>query len=331
MTIRRIAYWNRNLFTKLLSLFTILLPAYWLKVLQNDLILVYGGNLIGWEFLLLFGRFFGKKVVFRSTLFGFDDAASLAQDHLLGKFRKLALQSVDIYLAINKDFAHSWENVLGDDRKILVHPQGVDIFLFSPLVPHEKSKIRKALDLPEDRFLILSVGYLIHRKGYVSVFRALSRLPFPFLYVIVGDLSLPTGHHLSPLEQETMELRKMGNELLQEKILFAGPSVHPENYYRAADLFILFSIQEGFPPNSVLEALACGLPVITRDIDGSVTGTVLDEVIIREKDESGLQRAVTRIYEDSGLRMSLSEKARQSILATASYESLWNGIKNRLK
>jgi len=327
LLVRRIAYFNLNLVTKLFSLAFLLFPAYLLQVLKNEVIYVYGGNLIGWELLLLLGKMTGKEVFFRSTLYGFDDAVSLTRRGFERRVRLHALNSVDRYLSMNNAFTDAWTRTFGNVRRLVRSVHGVDTGLFTPPSgKEEKKKIRRQLGLPDDRFLILSAGYLIRRKGFDEVFRALDPLPIPFLYVIAGDTSFPHDHHLAPLQDEMKELLQKGKTLLGNRIRFLGPVENMEDLYRAADLFVLFSTQEGFPPNSIMEALSSGLPVITRDIPGAVTGTTLDEVIFREKNGEALQKRILELYHHPRLLEERGRKAREIAVEEASYASVWKKL-----
>ena len=88
MKIMRILYFNYNLFTKLLSLL-IILPGYFIYVVRNDVIFIYGGNIIAFEFIILTGRLLGRQVVFRSTMLGEDDMVTLIRKwHGLKRLRK---------------------------------------------------------------------------------------------------------------------------------------------------------------------------------------------------------------------------------------------------
>ena len=80
--IKRIVYFNYNLFTKIFS-FPWLVVKYLIYVITSEITLVYGRYLIGYEFVLLFSILFNKYSVFRSTLLGEDDIES---KFLLGNF-----------------------------------------------------------------------------------------------------------------------------------------------------------------------------------------------------------------------------------------------------
>ena len=62
--LKRIPYFNRNMLTKILSMF-IIFPAYLVNILRHDIILIYGAHVIGYQLIILCGKFFRKEIIFR--------------------------------------------------------------------------------------------------------------------------------------------------------------------------------------------------------------------------------------------------------------------------
>ena len=119
---------------------------------------------------------------------------------------------------------------------------------------------KNELGLPQDQLILLSSGELIPRKNHETMIRAAARLKdiFPdFRYVICGH---------GALEEH---LKRLTKELQAEKqVIFLGYREDIEEIYQIADIFIFPSFQEGLPM-ALLEAMACGLPVVCSDIRGS--------------------------------------------------------------
>jgi teichuronic acid biosynthesis glycosyltransferase TuaC len=140
---------------------------------------------------------------------------------------------------------------------------GVDIARFYVL---DKATQRQALGLPADAPVLVTVGGLVERKGFHRVMAAMQvlRQNFPQLqYLVVGGPS-PEGDW-------TARLKTLADELqLQDCVHFIGP-VAPDDlrrYLSAADVFALSTRNEGWA-NVLLEAMACGLPVVTTDVGGN--------------------------------------------------------------
>ena len=175
-----------------------------------------------------------------------------------------------------------------DPEKIRVIPNGIDTDAFQP---RPAAETRKALGLPADRAVVLSVGSLAPRKGHQRVLEALpdvlAKRP-DVLYVVVGGPGVEgdTG----PL------LKRMIKDLgLTEHVWLVGARPHSEipDWLSAAEVFCLASSNEG-RANVVLEALASGVPVVATRVGG------LDEVVqhahngylVEPGDRDGLARAL---------------------------------------
>ncbi|MCD6226142.1 glycosyltransferase family 4 protein [bacterium] len=135
-------------------------------------------------------------------------------------------------------------------QKIKVIYNGIDTNEFKPTKNKTMSKKLK----------ILCVARLIERKGIKYLLKALGSLKKKdFILTIIGD-----GEEKRTLVQLTKELR------IDKKVKFLGPVPHSKiaRHYQKNDLFILPSLNEGMS-NTVLEAMACGLPIITTKVGGA--------------------------------------------------------------
>jgi teichuronic acid biosynthesis glycosyltransferase TuaC len=147
--------------------------------------------------------------------------------------------------------------------KIRVIGNGIDVVKFCPLA---KAVARAELNIPEDAKVLVSVGALVDRKGFHRVIDVLPALvvKYPELnYLIVGGNS-PEGNIRKRLEHQVKTLK------LEENVRFLGayPSEQLKLPLSAADLFVLATANEGWA-NVFLEAMACGLPVITTEVGGN--------------------------------------------------------------
>jgi glycosyltransferase involved in cell wall biosynthesis len=159
-----------------------------------------------------------------------------------------------------------------DPDKITVVGNGVDTNKFSPVL---KDEARRQLGLSENDRVLISVGALVKRKGFHRVIDVLPGLlkVYPDLkYLIVGG-SGPEGDWSEQLRSQVSSLK------LDDSVMFLGvmPSDRLKIPLSAADIFVLATSNEGWA-NVFLEAMACGLPVITTDVGGNREVVCRDEL-----------------------------------------------------
>ncbi len=126
-------------------------------------------------------------------------------------------------------------------------------------IPESKEifPVKKQFNLPEDSFIVGSVGRMSVQKGYDQLPRILEQLPKNVHMVHVG-----TG----ALEEEIKKMASSSN--VTERIHFLGQKDNVNPVYRAMDAFLLCSRYEGMA-NVVNEALSHGVPVVSTRVDGS--------------------------------------------------------------
>ncbi len=179
--------------------------------------------------------------------FGFSihakDARKVAPDVLSARARKAAC-----VVACNRDVACELEN---SGAHVHLVPHGVDLDRFAPQ------------PFPETRVLqLLAVGRLVEKKGFHILIGAAARLRTPFQLDIIGE---------GPEEKRLEELIRAHN--LASNVRLCGPKTHEDlpEAYRSAHIVVAPSIvdragdRDGLP-NVVLEAMACGRPVIASDV-----------------------------------------------------------------
>jgi len=149
--------------------------------------------------------------------------------------------------------------------RIAVLRNGVDLDLFRPMDRHEA---RRALGIDEGK-VVVSVGNLAPEKGHDLFVDAVAALP--------GLEALIVG--AGPERKRLLERIAQGSAAGRLRILDEMPQDRLRLVYNAADALLLPSMREGWP-NVLLEALACGTPVIAADV-GGVGEIVADPIVGR--------------------------------------------------
>jgi len=127
----------------------------------------------------------------------------------------------------------------------------VDADDYNPGLGAGRAVTRESLRIGADRVVFLLVGSGYERKGVGRAIEALARVPAPAHLVVVG-------HDRDPGRYRALARRHQ----VEARVTFAGPQADPKPFYGAADAFVLPTLYDPLS-NAVLEALACGLPVIT--------------------------------------------------------------------
>ena len=327
-SIIRIPYLNQNILLKILWLPVIL---YWyiIQIIYSDIVIVYGNKIIAYEFIILITKLLNKKVVFRSLLLGVDDLNTVVgKNKLLGAFYKLLFKRIDVYHSINNEFARQFIKHVGSNNKILEATQGVDINTFYP--KNNKEILRKKLGLPQDEVIILSVGFLIERKGYLPVFKLLSTLNFKFKYVVLGEYDFSNKHYLRKYAVEALSIYNNGIELLKNKVEIIGFTENCNEFMQCSDFMIHNASCEGLP-NVILEAMSCGLPVLTRNLKG-LSGSILKHknncLVYNNYDE--LKKYLKQIFSNNNILEELKDNSTTFIRKNSSFDYIANEILEKI-
>jgi UDP-glucose:(heptosyl)LPS alpha-1,3-glucosyltransferase len=137
------------------------------------------------------------------------------------------------------------------DEKLHVIYNAVDPREFNPDVRESRAATRTRLGIAASDVIFVLVGSGYARKGVPVALRALARLPARARLVVVG-------RDKHPARYEALA-RRAG---VRDRVVFAGAQQDPRPYLGCADAFVLPTLYDPLS-NAVLEALACGLPVVT--------------------------------------------------------------------
>jgi glycosyltransferase involved in cell wall biosynthesis len=171
-------------------------------------------------------------------------------------------------------------------------PTGINLDWFAP---DDKSAARTALHLPNAHYLGI-LGTLRNWKGHTYLLESFSSLneKFPdWRLLIIGD-----GPQRHNLERRVAELG------LADKVRMTGNQDDVPLWLNALDVFVLPSYGEEGVPQSIMQAMACGLPVVSTPVGAIREALVEGEtgLIVAPKDSVALAQALARLMQDDGLR-----------------------------
>jgi FkbM family methyltransferase len=217
-------------------------------------------------------------------------------------------------------------------------PHGVDTIVYSPM---DKSAARKALNLPDDKFIVLMVAAnqsFPSRKAFPENLSGFARFhrehPDSMLYL--HTTRMPRGQAWDGIELEQL-IRSLG---IQDAVTFTDeyrmaigvPDEEMAQIYNAADVLLSASMGEGFGV-PIIEAQASGIPVITTDFS-AMTEITFNGIRVKPLQESwiaintwqalppiaGIHQALTMIYEQPEEdKRKAAQAARQRIIQDYSW------------
>jgi teichuronic acid biosynthesis glycosyltransferase TuaC len=220
-----------------------------------------------------------------------------ARDRLSLLLTARALRDSAALLTVSEDLRRiAIERHRMDARRVATIPNGCDTTIFHP---GNQQDARTALGLPHDIRLLLYVGRLVPAKGLRELLAAWQRLAVSdgaLHLAMVGDGSL----------REELLARARSAGLAPRVHLPGGADAgRVATWMRAANVFCLPSYTEGYP-NVLVEALACGRPLVTCPVGGvvEIADASNSEMVPPREAESlaaALHRALQRPWDEAAL------------------------------
>lgn len=233
----------------------------------------------------LLGKYFDKPVI----------VSALGTDiNLIPKFRlpremiKWAGKRTSAMITVCDALKHEMVNMGMEGEKIFPLRNGVDLEFF-----HQVDRDRARSELGIEGFTLLSVGHLDPRKGHDRTISALRHLPDLKLIIVGG------GADLSKLQ------KLAADEGVSDRVRFVPPVPQAQLriYFSACDALVLASSREGWA-NVLLEAMACGTPVVASNVWGTPEVVQSPEagVLFLENSAAGIADGVKRLLRNFPVR-----------------------------
>ena len=200
----------------------------------------------------------GTKVIYTAHGFHFFKGSPALNWLVYYPIEKILSHRTDLLLTMNReDYAVAQK--FHAKKAVQVNGVGMDMGCFMEATPEVKWTVRKELGLKDTDTFAISVAQLIARKNHSVLIQAVAKLSNPdFHLFIVGD------------GIQEQELKTLAASLhVAQQIHFLGFRRDVFRLCSAADIFLFASLQEGLPV-AVMEAMACGLPIIASKIRGNV-------------------------------------------------------------
>lgn len=217
--------------------------------------------------------------------------------------RRFAYGMADKVATVSRDLAAKYARLSGVPlSRFDIVLDGIDTRRFA-FDDAARAKCRAAIGAGEDRFVLGCVARLDPVKNHLLLLRALQlfcKLDRAVTLVLAGD-----GPERPRLEAEVANLG------LQDCVRFLGNLKDVRPWLSAFDACVLPSLFEGISV-SLLESMACGLPVIASDVGGN--GEVIEPgvsgLLFPSNDVSRLAASITQVQGDAALRKTLGKNAR---------------------
>lgn len=231
----------------------------------------------------------GTKVIYTAHGFHFYKGAPALNWIIFYPIEWLCARWTDVLITINKEDYELAQRRMKAKKIEYVPGVGIDTERFYETTIDKCNK-RRELGIPEDAFLLLSVGELNVNKNHEIVIRALKEIENDQIHYMIAGVG--------DLEAKLKMVAKECN--VDNRVHLLGYRKDVAELYKAADVFVFPSFREGLSV-SVMEALASGLPVVCSKIRGNVdlveegvTGYYVDPF-----DKESFIDAINKIHESS--------------------------------
>lgn len=297
-----------------------------------DILFVSGFRLIGLPALVA-SKLFKKICVFKADSQGemsgeyFNNGlqnVGLSRAGLLIRLflalRNRIFRLADAFCAISPGIEAELRTCGIPKHKIWEIPNGVDSERFSPVDSEQKRRLREKLNIQPAAFVVIYTGRLVSYKGLPLLLRVWKdiQLKYPATQLILVGAGGLDMHNCED------ELRRYVQEQnLEQSVLFTGNVRNVPEYLQAADLFVFPSEDDAFP-SSLVEAMACALPVVTTPVGAipTVVAAGQNGMLVSPRDYQSLYQAMETLMVDRALSARLAQAGLETTRSRYSAEAI---------
>jgi len=237
-------------------------------------------------------------------------------------FRRASYAMADAVFAVTRELRdfHARQAWISPERIRVIY-NGVDTQRFHPR-PEERVSLRRRFGLPEQRFIVGTVGRTVAIKDHPTLLRAVESMVLKG----IDAHALLVG---SGPELERNQMLAKDSAALAGRVTFVGSCDEVPDILNTMDVFALTSISEGMS-NTLLEAMATALPVIATNVGGNPEVIVDGDSgwLFEPRDSEALGSRLMALASNENQRRQLSLAARQRIVERFSLPSMLNDYSN---
>lgn len=239
----------------------------------------------------------GTRVIYYAHGFHFYKGAPLFNRIVFYNIEKMCARITDCIITLNnEDYEAATQNFAAHVE--YVRGVGLDVGGIQS-IPAKREDVRKELGIPPYKKIILTVCELSRRKNCAVAIEAFARAGRDDAVLVLCGIG----------EQENM-LRELAESLgIGEKVIFAGFCSDIIRMFKASDMFLFTSKQEGLPA-ALMQAMACGLPVVCSRIRGN-TDLIENKrqgFMCRYDNINGFSRGINILLDNPGLAKRMGER-----------------------
>lgn len=243
-------------------------------------------------------------VVYMAHGFHFFKGGDFFTNFVYKNIEKMMAHFTDTIITINnEDYNAAKQFRLRNKGSVYYVPGvGVDLSYFNS-IKGNKSDLLDVLGLPKDSFLLISIGELNKNKNHIVILETLNELKnLNISYIMCGS-----GDRAKEYQEYIQN-----NDLKNVRLL--GYRKDIAYLLKCSDLMIFPSFREGLPV-SVMEAMACGVPVIASDIRGckDIVDDGVNGYLVKPQDSASIAILIKKLIENKTLKDNISKESLNKI------------------